>query len=117
MLEVFTDYYGRMATAVPFKELSCHFVSARIISSEENQIIQQTTKSSEISSFVLNKIYCSLQAGHTKVFDKFVSILHAHDNGSCVELANQMRGELSRGTAGKQYCSNTMYSEESHCFE
>ena len=103
-LEVFTDYYGRLATALPFKELSCHFVTARIISSEENQAIQQTAENSEMASLVFSKIHSSLQAGQTEMFDKFLLILDAHDNGSCIELANQMRAELSRGTAGKQYC-------------
>ncbi|XP_065898021.1 uncharacterized protein [Dysidea avara] len=98
-LEVFTDYYGRLATALPFKELSCHFVTARIISSEENQAIQQTAENSEMASLVFSKIHSSLQAGQTEMFDKFLLILDAHDNGSCIELANQMRAELSRGTA------------------
>ena len=29
-LEVFTDYYGKLATTLPFMELPCHFVAARI---------------------------------------------------------------------------------------
>ena len=109
-MEVFTDYYGKLATTLPFVELSCHFVAARIISSEENQIIQQTGDNSKAASLVLDNLNSSLKAGNTEMFDKFLSILDAHDNGSCVELANQMRAEWD--TAGKCYAHGIEYLSE-----
>jgi len=92
---------------------SCHVILWQlelIISSEENQIIQQTGDNSKAASLVLDNLNSSLKAGNTEMFDKFLSILDAHDNGSCVELANQMRAEWD--TAGKCYAHGIEYLSE-----
>ena len=99
-LEVFTKYYAKLSEVVPFKEWSHHFVSAGIITNEDNRIIQNTVQlPSQISSRVLDRVYQSLKLGMmTDMFDKLLSIMEQHGNTSCVELANQIRGRPSSGT-------------------
>lgn len=100
MLEVFTNHYGKLQKVLPTKTLSGYFVSERIISFEEEQIIQQTAGQTQAASLVLRKVASSLQAGQTIIFDKLLSIMKNHGGLSCEELANQIRGELSKNTTG-----------------
>ena len=100
MLEVFTDHYSKLQNILPINNLSGHFVSERIITFEEEQVIQQTVVQSQAASIVLRKIANSLKAGHTRSFDKLLSIMKDHGGLSCEELANQIRGELSKNTSG-----------------
>jgi len=73
---------------VPFKEWSHYFVSARIITNEDNQIIQKTIQlPSQIASRVLDRIHQSLNIGMTDMLDKFLFIMEQHGDMSCVELA------------------------------
>ena len=100
MLEVFTNHYSKLQNTLPVKNLSGRFVSERIISFEEEQIIQQTVGQSQAASIVLRKIANSLQAGQKRNFVKLLIIMKDHGGLSCEELANQMREELSENTTG-----------------
>ena len=100
MLEVFTNHYSKLQNILLVKNLSGHFVSERIISFEEEQIIQQTVGQSQAASIVLRKIANSLRAGQTRSFVKLLIIMKDYGGLSCEELANQMRGELPENTTG-----------------
>ena len=99
MLEVFTDYYDKLAN-LNFEGFRPKLVAARIISHEENQIIQRTIEPYRVASIVLDNIVRSLRAGVTLKFDKFLTILENDDDVCCNDIANQMRGELSENTSG-----------------
>ena len=99
-LEVFTKYYASLCSVLPMKNITSHFVSAGVISFEDEEVIQQMTRSSEGSTLVLRKIANSLKAGQMKTFGNLLSIMEQHGGVSCEELANQMRGELSVNTNG-----------------
>ena len=95
---MFTKYYSKLSEVVPFKEWSHHLVSARIITNEDNRIIQNTVQlPSQIASRVLDGIHQSLKLGMTDMFDKLLSIMEQYGNMSCVELANQIKGKQSTG--------------------
>ena len=95
---MFTKYYAKLSEVVPFKEWSHHFVSAGIITNEDNRIIQNSVQPYEIASRVLDRIYQSLKLGIDDMSDKLVSIMKHHGNTSCIELANQIRGNQSKCT-------------------
>ena len=100
MLEVFTNHYSKLQNILPIKSLCGDLVCERIINFEEEQIIQQTVGQTQAASIVLRKIANSLQAGQTTSFDKLLSIMKDYGDLACKELANQIRGELSRNTTG-----------------
>ena len=86
---------------MPIKSLTSYFVAEKIISFEDELVIQQTTRQSEAVSLVLRKITGSLEAGQTTSFDKLLIIMEQYGGISCEELANQMRQDLpqSKGTS------------------
>jgi len=95
---VFTNYYAKLSEVVPFKEWSHYFVSAGIITNEDNKIIQSTVQPYKIASHVLDRIYQSLKLGGDYMFNKLLLIMEQHGNVSCIELANQIRGNPSKRT-------------------
>ena len=99
-MEVFTAYYVKL-THVNFKALGPHLVTARIISCEDNYIIQQTIEPSKVASHVLEIIFASLQGGADAKFDGFLSVLENHDDSFCTPLAEKMRRDLLKSTTGK----------------
>ena len=100
-LEVFTAYYDKLIH-LNFKTLCPHMVTARIISSEDNQIVQHTVESSKVASHVLEKISASLKGGTSAKFDSFISILEnrMHDDSFCTTLVEQIRKDLLKSTTG-----------------
>ena len=61
-LKIFLDHYAKLSTiAFSLKNMAGHFVSARIISTDENQELQHSTKKSEIACLILNNISDSLK--------------------------------------------------------
>ena len=99
---MFHNHYSKLQNILPVKKLSGCFVTERVINFEEEQIIQETVGQTQAASIVLRKIANSLQAGQTRSFDKLLMIMEHHGSSSCSceELANQMRGELSKNTSG-----------------
>ena len=94
-LEIFLDYYGKLSTALPFKDMACHFVADRIITSDENQEIQHTIKKPEIACFVLNKIVDSLNIGEEEKFDKFLAIMEDYNEDVCVvRMSEKIKAKL-----------------------
>ena len=75
--------------------MASHFVSARIISTDENQVIQHTIEKSKIACLVLNKIKDSLKIGDDEKFDKFLAIMESYDDDDCaVHLAEEMKQKV-----------------------
>ncbi|XP_065895596.1 uncharacterized protein [Dysidea avara] len=100
-LEVFTKYYASLSSVLPIKSITSHFISAGVISFEDEEVIQQMSSSLARSTLVLRKIASSLQAGQTKSFDKLLFIMEEHGGMPCDDLANQMRVELVQDMAGR----------------
>jgi len=61
-LEVFTKYYSSLTSVLPIKNITSHLISAGVISFEDEEVIQQMTRSLEGSSLVLRKKASSLKA-------------------------------------------------------
>ena len=77
-------------------------VTARIISAEDNRIVQHTVESSKVASHVLEKISASLEGGTGAKFDSFLSILEnqMHDDSLCTSLVEQIRKDLLKSPTG-----------------
>ena len=106
---MFTAYYEKL-TRLDFKALGPHLVTARIISSEDNQMIQHTVELSKAACDVLGKISTSLLIGIDDLFDEFLSILESCDDLLVnVRLAEQMRRDLINITTGivSNICCNS----------
>jgi len=96
---VFDNYYERLIY-LDVKALCPQLVAAKIISHEDNQIVQHTVEPSKAASHVLRKIYISFRMGICDTFDEFLSILEKHDNLTCNILADQMRKDLLKNKTG-----------------
>lgn len=94
-LKVFLDYYGNLSTiALSFKNIASYFVSARIITTDDNQVIQNTKETPKIACLVLNKIKNLLEIGDKEIFDQFLNIMESHGDNVCVRLAKEIRLKL-----------------------
>lgn len=83
-----------------FKGLCSHLLTAKIIQHEDICIIQGMVEPSKAASHVLGKISTSLQVGMDELFHRFLSVLENHDDLTCVQLAKEIRRDLSpNGTA------------------
>ena len=91
---MFTTNYSKLTNVLPIRSLTSYFVAEKIISFEDEQVIQQTVRQSEAVSVVLRKVAGSLEAGQTKSLDKLVTIMELYGGISCEELANRLRREL-----------------------
>ena len=78
--------------------MSGYFVASRIITFDEEHIIQQTAGQNEVASIVLRKIANSLQAGQTDSFKELLKIMENHGGLCCGKLADQIKAELSEDT-------------------
>ena len=74
--------------------MASHFVSARIISPDDNYVIQHTTERSKIACIVLNKIYDSLKCGDEEKFDGFLSVMENNDNFCAARWAKEIKLKL-----------------------
>ena len=101
VLEVYTNYYSKLQNILPVKNISSHLVTERIINFKEEQEIQKTAVQSTAALIVLQKIASALEARQTESFYKLLIIMKNHGELCCVQLANQIRGELSENTAGR----------------
>ena len=97
---MFTNYYYKL-THLNFKTLGPHLVTARIISHEDNYIVQQTIEPSKAASHVLEIISASLRGGTDAMFDEFLSVLEHHNDLFCTPLAEEMRRDLLKSATGK----------------
>ena len=78
--------------------MASHFVSARIISTDDNHVIQHTIERSKIACLVLNKIYDSLQCGDEEKFDGFLSVMEKYDNVCALHMAEKIKLKLFADT-------------------
>ena len=99
-LEVFTTYYSKLIH-LNFKSLCPALITARIISIEDNEIVQQAIEPSISASRILDTISASLQGGTDAKFDKFLSVLENHSDIFCTALAEQIKRGLLSSTTGK----------------
>ena len=99
-MEVFTAYYHKLIH-LNFKALCPNMVAARIISHEDNFVVQQAVEPTRSASCVLEKISASLQGGIDAKFDKFLFVLANHNDLFCTTLAEQIKRDLLKSTIGK----------------
>lgn len=74
--------------------MASHFVSAHIISTDDNHVIQHTTERSKIACLVLNKISDSLKCGIEEKFDGFLSVMESYDDVCVLHMAEEIRQKL-----------------------
>ena len=98
-MEVFTAYYSKL-TNVNFNALCPDLVAARIISHEDSHVVLHTVEPSKAASYILEKISASLHGGTDAKFDKFVSVLEERNDLFCTELAEKLKRDLLKNTAG-----------------
>ena len=82
--------------------MASHFVSARIISTDDNDKIQHTAERSKIACLVLNKIYDSLQCGDEEKFDGFLSTMENNDNKCALHMAKEIKLKLFPDTGERE---------------
>ena len=76
-LKVFTENYTKLASVLPTKNLANYLVKEKIISIEEDSILQ-TTEQKQAAIIVLTKIHDFLEAYSTEKFDALISIMEQY---------------------------------------
>ena len=99
-LKVLTDYYYKL-THLDFKALCPLLVTARIISLEDDRVIQHIVEPYKQALHVLEKISNSLKGGMDAKFDDFLSVLENYDDHFGLALARQIREGLFKEETGK----------------
>ena len=93
-MRVFTAYYSRLIH-LDFKRLCYQLLTAKIINYQDIDIIQGMVERSNAASHVLGKISTSLQVGMDELFHRFLSVLENDDDLICIQLAKEIRRDLS----------------------
>ena len=91
---VFQKYYNDMIKIIPITTLSCHFVSANIITPSEDEEVLSPVTSTEKTRTLLLKISGPLEAGYTASFYKLLNILEKFGNQDCIDLSSNIRNAL-----------------------
>ena len=104
-MEAFTTYYSKL-TNVNFNALCSYLVTARIITHEDSHVVLHTVEPSKAASYILEKISASLYGDTDAKFDEFLSILERCNDLFCIELAEKMKKDLLKNTAGIAYSAH-----------
>ena len=85
---MFRTYYEKLIR-LDFKRLYPNFISAGIISNEDNRKAQ-TEEDSKAASRVLDKIWTSLEVNTSHIFDMFLSVLNKNGDEVVKSITTEM---------------------------
>ena len=94
--KVFTQHYSKLCdTLTDIRNLLPHFVTEKIIKSDDEEEISALTTSSQKVQKLLRHISGPLKAGHTRGFYTMLKIMEIYGTQATQELASQMNNSLS----------------------
>ena len=92
--DVFLDNYSKLEDILETETLSGYFVSARIITPDDQDHIQRTVGRKDKARIVLQKISGALSAGLSGGFEDLLSIIETHGNQDSKRLADLIHRQL-----------------------
>ena len=101
---MFADYYSKLVNTIPACGLSHYFVSENVISlTDHEEITKPTTPSHTAAQLLLNKVLYGLkEQSSVDCFNKMLSIMEHHGDGSTRILSQEIKSNLSRIKSGEQ---------------
>ena len=92
--ELFTYFYVRLATVLSVSSLSHHLVSARILTTNEEEQLDAIDNSTDKATFVLRKIAAHLEGGFTESFHSLLSLIENHGDISSIQLVSEIKSGI-----------------------
>jgi len=83
--------------------LSHHLVSARILTTNEEEQLDKIDNSTDKATFVLRKIAAHLSRGFTESFNSLLSLIESHGDISSIQLVSEIRSGMMSLTGITQY--------------
>ena len=93
------DYFDKLAAILDVQNLSARFITARIITADDDEEISHLTRSQDKAKKVLMKIKKSLEF-RTNDFHAMLDAMINHGNGANAALASEIKSKLSRIEGG-----------------
>lgn len=91
--KLLNDYFHRLAGVLDVNNLSAHFVTARILTINDDEEISDLPSSQDKAKVVLRKITKSLGA-HTKDFYVMLDVMTKYGNSANAALASEIKSQL-----------------------
>ena len=91
---MFNEYYSKLIDILPAIDLSHYFVSDKIITLEDYDMIIRSTTPQEAAKVLLDKVSSQLQSGSSTIFNKMLLIMDHHGVATAKELSQEIRSEL-----------------------
>ena len=92
--KLFESFYVRLAMVVSVSSLSHHLVSARILTTQEEEQLDKFDNSTGKATFVLKKIAADLEAGLTESFYSLLSLIESHGDISSIQLVSEIKSGI-----------------------
>ena len=92
--EVFTTFYARLATVLSVTNYSHHLVSAKILTTDEEEQLDALDNSNKKAAFVLRKIVAHLKEGNSESFYLLLSIIEIHGDVSSMCLVSEIKSGI-----------------------
>jgi len=93
--KVFKVHYSALKNILFAENLSQHFVSADLISFQDEAEIFAASTSVEKATILLQKIVSPLESGQSFYFHEMLKIMNTYGNRATKDLANKMQLDLS----------------------
>ena len=107
--ELFTYFYARLATVLSVSSLSHHLVSARILTTNEEEQLDAIDNSTDKATFVLRKIAAHLEGGFTESFHSLLSLIENHGDISSIQLVSEIKSGIISLTGNVCQCILQIY--------
>lgn len=91
---MFLEFYSKLEAVLEAEALSGHFVTARIISTDDQDCIQKLPVKKDKARFILQKISGALSSELSGSFEDLLSIMETHGNQDSKRLADLIRKQL-----------------------
>ena len=115
--EVVIHFYSQIVCCISAKTLSPHFVVENIISSEDHLEISNVPSTVKAAALLLCKISCSLRAGSTEVFYKFLDIIEQYGGIDSKTVTTAIRKKLKSEDKGINYIDNNLHIHSYICMQ
>jgi len=106
--EVFSRFYARLVAVLSVTSFSHHLVSARILTTDEEERLESLDNRNKRAAFVLRKVAVHLNSGNSKSFHSLLSVIETYGDISSVCLVSEIKSGFLKFTGSQVhywYCN------------
>ena len=111
---LFTEYCSKLVDILPATDLSHYFVSDKIISLEDYEMVMRSSLPKEAAKLLLDRVSVQLQNGNSAIFNKILLIMDHHGVTTAKELAQDIRSALSAAKCDGDVASSSKQSKDNY---